>query len=98
MTKFVIEDEMHDEWLGEFSTLKEVIEKLQGLAAIPWDEDPNRAPCTSWKTCGRDYYIIEFDDSSTPWTEINNKHIMRVDSRGSTWYKTPDEISQIFNK
>ncbi len=98
MIKFIIEDEMHDEWLGEFSTLKEVIEKLQGLATIPWDEDPNRVPCTSWKTCGRDYHIIEFDDSSLPWTEINNKHVMRVDSRGANWYKNPEEIHQIFDR
>lgn len=98
MKKFVIDDEMHSEWMGEFSTLKETIEKLQELAIIPWDEDPNRAPCVGWKTCGRDYYIIEYDDSTLPWTEINNKHIMRMDSLGATWHKTAEEIHQIFDR
>jgi hypothetical protein len=61
---FVIEDEIHAEHHGHFGDAE-----LRRRAKIPWDEAPNVAPCMSWPTCERDYVILEFDDSSTPWKE-----------------------------
>ena len=50
---FVIEDESHAEWAGEFATFEEALAELKRRASLPWDEAPNQAPCTSWRTCGR---------------------------------------------
>lgn len=68
---FVIEDELHSESTGEFETLKDAIDELHRLSKIPWDEEPNKAPCISWMTCGRHYEIIEYDNSTKPWKEVN---------------------------
>ena len=60
---FVIEDELHADQLdGQFQTRQQAIAELQRVAAIPWNEDPNRAPCRSWPTCGRRYELIEYDE------------------------------------
>jgi hypothetical protein len=69
MPKFVIEDELHAEQHGEFSELEDAVLELRRRAEIPWDHEPNKAPCQNWPTCGRTYEIIEFDDTQTPWKE-----------------------------
>ncbi len=63
---FVIEDEAHAEWFGEFPTLEAATAELRRLKELPWDEAPNVAPCTSWRTCGRTYEVVEYDTSSEP--------------------------------
>jgi hypothetical protein len=68
LTMFVIEDEIHAEQLGKFSSFEAAVSELRRFAAIAWDHHPNLAPCTSWQTCGREYGIIEYDTLSTPWT------------------------------
>jgi hypothetical protein len=68
---FIIEDEAHAERRpGEFATLADALVEVRRLAAISWDETPNIAPCQSWKTCGRRYEIVEYNNASVPWTEI----------------------------
>lgn len=63
---FVIEDEWHAEWVGEYVSREEAHAELRRLAKLPWDEAPNACPCMSWRTCGRRYHIIEFDTSADP--------------------------------
>lgn len=58
MSKFVIEDEFHAEWQGEFASEQEALVELQRRAQIPWDHEPNQAPCTSWRTCGRTITLL----------------------------------------
>ena len=51
---------------------------------MPWDQRPNRAPCTSWRTCGRKWVLAEFGESPEDWKEL--EHIwVRVSAAGVTW-------------
>lgn len=86
MAKFVIEDEFHAEWQGEFASEQEALVELQRRAQIPWDHEPNQAPCTSWPTCGRDYYIIEFDDTREQWRELKRTRILEISATEVKWY------------
>ena len=67
---FVVEDEAHSEPQGEYSTLEDAIAELRRRAALPWDEKPNIAPCTPWKSCGRRYEVVEYDAGQTRWREL----------------------------
>ena len=68
---FVIEDDLHaDQQDGSFASFEDAIEELERRAGIPWDEEPNQAPCLNWRTCGRHYVVIEYDASSQPWKEL----------------------------
>jgi hypothetical protein len=64
---FVIEDEIHAESQGEFRTREEAMATLTQLATIPWDQEPNVAPCMGWRNCGRDYELVEYDETARPW-------------------------------
>lgn len=83
---FVIEDELHSEWVGEYKTLEEVIGELKRLASIPWGQEPNRAPCTTGLNCGRNYEIIEYDTSIEPWNELNRNPVLDVSAKGVQWH------------
>jgi hypothetical protein len=82
---FVIEDEIHAEQHGQFSSFDEALAELRRAAKIPWDEAPNLAPCTSWRTCGREYVILEYDDSSTPWKVLRCVPVLNVSASGVKW-------------
>jgi hypothetical protein len=82
---FVIEDEIHAEWQGRYASFEEAIGELQRRAAVPWNLPPNVAPCMSWKTCGREYVIIEFDDSLLPWKPLRRVCVLEVSSSGVKW-------------
>jgi len=83
---FVIEDELHAEPKGEFATFDDALAELRRFAAIPWDEHPNRAPCTSSKTCGRNYEVIEYDETTKPyWTERSRTEVLKVSAAGVDW-------------
>ena len=79
--KFIIHDQAHAEWQGDYDSLEE----LKRRATIPWNESPNVCPCTSWRTCGRDYEIIEFDISVEPWIELRRLEILKVLAKGVIW-------------
>jgi len=82
----IIEDESHAEWQkGEYLSVEEAFNELQRRAQIPWNEDPNRCPCTSWKTCDRTYFILEFESSSEPWTELRRLGYLAISARGVVW-------------
>lgn len=82
---FVIEDEVHAEHHGHFGSFHEALAELRRRAKVPWNEAPNVAPCMSWSTCEREYVILEFDDSSTPWKELRRVPVLNVSASGVKW-------------
>lgn len=83
---FTIDDELHCEYQGEFLTFDTALLELKRLAEVPWDQVPNRAPCRSWKTCGRLYKIMEFDRSKKPWSLLSQKNVVEISSKGVKWF------------
>lgn len=83
---FLIEDERHAERIGEFNSREDALAELQRLAGIPWDKEPNLAPCGSWATCGRSYEIIEYDTSQKPWRELDRTLTLQVSADGISWF------------
>lgn len=84
-TRFVIEDVDHAEWMSEHDSLAGAWHELQRISQLPWDSEPNRAPCMGWHTCGRSYEIIEFETSSDPWAQIRRTAALTVTAAGPTW-------------
>jgi hypothetical protein len=83
---FIIEDEKHAELQqGEFKTFDEAIERLKSISQIPWDNEPNKCPCTNWKECERNYQIVEYKTTETPWTELQRIDILTVSAKGVKW-------------
>jgi hypothetical protein len=79
---FYIEDNLHAEYHGDtYPTFEAALAEVQKLAQIPWDEDPNRAPCTSWKTCGRDWCIVENSGDGNP----GYTRVVEITSAGVKW-------------
>lgn len=82
----IIEDEIHAEpQKGEFKTYEEAIIELQKRSTIPRDEKPNRCPCTNWKDCKRQYQIIEYDTTETPWKELQCRDVLSISAKGVKW-------------
>lgn len=83
---FLIEDELHAERQdGEYPTLDAALAELRRRAGLPWDAQPNLAPCTGWRNCGRHYQVIEYDTSSSPWRELRRAELLRVSASGVEW-------------
>jgi hypothetical protein len=80
---FVIEDEAHAELHGEFESIDEAIAELKRRASIPWDQEPNVAPCMSWRTCGRRYDIIEYGDGRS--AEVRRMPALEISAAGLKW-------------
>jgi hypothetical protein len=85
VVKVCIEDEIHAELQGEYASVEEAMAELKRRALIPWDHPPNCAPCTSWKTCGREYLLIEYDDTQTPWKELRRMAMLEISAAGVVW-------------
>lgn len=83
---FVIEDELHAEQHGEFATRDEAMADLRRRAAVPWNDEPNVAPCAAWAKCGRRYELIEYDTSCTPWREIRRHRVLEISQAGVVWH------------
>ncbi|MGD9645492.1 MAG: hypothetical protein AB7U73_07255 [Pirellulales bacterium] len=81
----VIEDEQHAELVGQFSSLEHALAELRRLAITPWDQHPNVAPCTGWRTCGRTYAVVEYDDTQSPWKELRRIPVLEVSAAGVNW-------------
>jgi len=90
---FKIEDERHAELqVGEFATFDDAVAELRRRAHLPWDQQPNVAPCTNWRNCGRYYEVIEYDDSVRPWQELSRTLVLEVDAQGARWSaETPNQ-------
>jgi hypothetical protein len=81
---FLIDDEAHCEpQEGRFQTRTEAVAELERRAAIPWDEEPNRAPCRNWRTCGRRYAILEYDQDE----EVSREPILAISAKGIVWQR-----------
>ena len=86
MTTFVIEDELHAEHHGEFATFDDALVELRRRARIPWDREPNRAPCQRWRSCGRTYEVIEVADTQTPSKELSRTKVLDISREGIVWH------------
>jgi hypothetical protein len=83
---FFIKDERHAELQdGEFASLAEAFEELKRRATKPWNEVPNVAPCTSWRTCGRKYAVVEYETKATPWKVIQWHSMLEITAEGTKW-------------
>ena len=89
---FVIEDGIHSDWHGEFSNLEEALSELRRRANIKWGVEPNQAPCSSWKTCGREYWIIEFE-SDLESKEIRRFKALEISASGVKWEKDIQSVA-----
>ena len=85
MTIFIVEDESHAETFGEYISFSDALSELKKRSIIPWDLEPNRAPCQNWKTCGRTYEIIEYDNSVDPWKELKRVFVLEISANGIEW-------------
>jgi hypothetical protein len=85
-TWFVINDDTHAEpQPGEFRSMDEAVAALRERARIPWHQEPNRAPCMSWRTCERVFDIIEFAEIR-PWRyEVRRVRALQISSAGVKW-------------
>ena len=90
MPLFVIEDELHAESQGECGDFNSALVELRRRALIAWDQSPNVAPCTSWRTCGRNYDIVEYDDAQSPWQEIRRIRALEISANGVKWVDLVD--------
>jgi hypothetical protein len=85
---FVIEDEAHVELQsGEYPTLEAATNELRRRATIPWDQEPTVAPCNNWRSCGRRYEIIEYDNSETPWKVLSRRSVLDINAEYIRWHK-----------
>ena len=83
---FIIEDELHAEQRdGVFGDRGAALAELRRLAELPWDGEVHRAPCTSWRTCGREYWLVEYDDSFDPWRIVASDLVLMVSAEGVKW-------------
>ena len=83
--RIVIEDSIHCERIDECESFEEPIARLQELAKLRWDEEPNLAPCTSWRHCGREYRVIEYDDLASPWRVVRDADVLKVSASNIEW-------------
>ena len=83
---FAIDDDLHADMIGTFPTREEAIQELRRLRAIAWDQPPNQAPCMSWRTCGRRYVLVEFDDRFTPWRTLASVLALEISAAGVVWH------------
>jgi hypothetical protein len=82
-----IEDELHAELQdGQFLTREDAVSELRRRAHLPWDTEPNLAPCTSWRTCGRRYELIERSDSE----EKSRSLALEISAASMQWHLPED--------
>lgn len=95
---FEIEDEAHAKSQGAFHILEEALAELKRRASMPWDCMPNRASCTSWRTCGRRYEIVEYQDEHSA-TVRQRLLALEMDAKGVVWniYDDPETRAAVHN-
>jgi len=80
---FGIDDEADSEpQEGKFYTREQATSELERRALIPWNEEPNRAPCTNWRNCGRRYVILEWNQEGD---ELSREFILAVSAKSVEW-------------
>ena len=81
---FEVRDERHGESRGVYRTSAEAFAAVSRLAALPWDSPLNRAPCTSWRTCGRHYEILE-REPEPPMQVASRTDVLTMSASGLEW-------------
>ena len=80
-----ITDDIHCEPRGPYASFEEAIAELRRRASIPWDEEPNCAPCMSWRTCGRNYEVCEYEDGTESSKQLRRVHVLSVSAKRTVW-------------
>ncbi|HVS19759.1 MAG TPA: hypothetical protein VMT18_14235, partial [Planctomycetota bacterium] len=88
--RYVIEDEWHGEHSGGFESLEAAVSELERRARLPWDAEPNRAPCTGWHACGRSYFVVAYDAQSEWGRLLSRTALLDVSSEGVRWRSVTD--------
>jgi hypothetical protein len=85
---FLIVDDAHCEPQGQrYTSREEAIAELERRAAIPWNDEPNRAPCRNWAKCGRRYVIEEYDDTESD--QMSRVLVLEISAKGVEWKEKP---------
>ena len=92
MQMIYIDDDIHCERAGPYATFEGAIAELRRRASIKWDSFPNRAPCTSWRSCGREYHVLEFDASPERWKLLRKVAVLKVSAKGVEWIEGFERI------
>lgn len=87
MKKYIIQDTIHCEYIWEYDNLTSALEILKNLSKLWWDKDKNKASCSSWETCGREYEFIEYEISWDKWEELNREAIFDISNSGIVFHK-----------
>ena len=74
----VVEDDFHAEQMGRFDTRAAADALLAELRADPRSVR-NRPPCTNGVACRRVYQMLEYDDSTTPWTLLGSTPAFEIE-------------------
>jgi hypothetical protein len=82
---FYLFDELHDEPFGEFASFSDAVAEVRRLASLPWDQEPNLAPCTAWRTCGREYEIREGIAFDLPGPLQRGTRVASISATGVVW-------------
>lgn len=83
---FLIQDDLHGEPFGEFETRQQAFSELRRLAAIPWNEEPNQAPCVGWLECGRNYELVEYEKIPGHYhRQISKTLVLDISAAGIRW-------------
>jgi hypothetical protein len=87
MSKVIlIQDDRHSELQKtEYESFREAVAELKRRATIPFHEPPNRAPCSGWRTCGREYSLREFEKTAPPWKSLRKVVVLEVSPTGVVW-------------
>lgn len=81
MIRYLIEEEWHSSIEWEYNTYGEAINELKRRANLPWDKEPNLAPCTSWRTCSKLYVIRTYDNDIL----LSEEEILEISSKWVDW-------------
>ena len=82
---FTIEDTRHSHLWLNYSTFELALAEIQRRVSMPWDAEPNKAPCTSWRTCGCSYVVNKWDITITPFKRLKTTSIVEIDSEAVRW-------------
>jgi hypothetical protein len=95
MRKFLITDAIHCDGNESFTSLDAALKRLRRLARTPWNERPNRAPCSGWWGCGRDWEIEELEVTDGSWELRAIIPGVAISHVGVTWH-SPFRASRPF--
>ena len=84
-TIYIIEDQIHAEWLGKYESLPLAIQELKRLSSISFGTSPNKCPCSNSADCSREYEIIEYKTESDPWQELRRFGTLEISKNGMSW-------------